>query len=414
MTLPFIEAYRSRRVGVMLPLGLMSGLPNPLVTGTLTAWMATAGVDLGTIGLFGLASLPYNLKFLWAPLLDRYVPPILGRRRGYLLLSQVAIALGLFFVSVVDPSTQPTTLAWAILALSFFSASQDIVADAYRTDATRENERASAAAVFVLGYRLALLLAGGGALILSDQVSWQVVYRLMAGLMLLGPVITFFAPEPEVVPDAPPTLYAAVWLPLKEFFTRRGVVFSLIVVLTYKVGDSVAGHLLTPFLMDVGFSRTEIGGVQKVFGLVATIVGALLGGGFTARLGLRRALIVFGILQASANLFYAVLAHVGKSHALLITSIGVDNLMNGLGTAAFVALLMALSDHRYTAFQYALLSSAMSVVGRLFGAAGGFIAQDFGWPVFFVMTVLLSAPAVAVLWLRPLAEATRPKLEAPT
>ena len=235
MTLPFIEAYRSRRVGVMLPLGLMSGLPNPLVTGTLTAWMATAGVDLGTIGLFGLASLPYNLKFLWAPLLDRYVPPILGRRRGYLLLSQVAIALGLFFVSVVDPSMQPTTLAWAILALSFFSASQDIVADAYRTDATRENERASAAAVFVLGYRLALLLAGGGALILSDQVSWQVVYRLMAGLMLLGPVITFFAPEPEVVPDAPPTLYAAVWLPLKEFFTRRGVVFSLIVVLTYKV-----------------------------------------------------------------------------------------------------------------------------------------------------------------------------------
>jgi PAT family beta-lactamase induction signal transducer AmpG len=407
VTLPFIEAYKSRRVGMMLPLGLMSGLPNPLVTGTLTAWMATAGVDLHTIGLFGLMSLPYNLKFLWAPLLDRYAPPFLGRRRGYLLLSQLALSAGLFFVSAIDPNSQPSLLAWAIFGLTFCSASQDIVSDAYRTDATRENERASAAAIFVLGYRVALLVAGGGALMLSDQVSWQVVYRLMAGLMLLGPVVTFFSPEPEVVPEPPPSLYAAVWQPLKEFFTRKGVLFSLIVVLTYKVGDSVAGHMLTPFLMEVGFSRTEIGGVQKVFGLVATIVGTLLGGGFTARLGLRRALLVFGILQAVANLFYAWLAHVGQSHLLLVTAIGVDNLMNGLGTAAFVALLMSLSDQRYTAFQYALLSSAMSVVGRLFGASGGYIAEGFGWPTFFVLTTLLATPAIVVLWLRPLAEATK-------
>lgn len=407
MTLPFIQAYKSRRVGMMLPLGLMSGLPNPLVTGTLTAWMATAGVDLHTIGLFGLTSLPYNLKFLWAPLLDRYAPPFLGRRRGYLLLSQLALSAGLFFVSAIDPSAQPSLLAWAILGLTFFSASQDIVSDAYRTDATRENERASAAAVFVLGYRLAILLAGGGALMLSDQVSWRVVYRLMAGLMLLGPVVTFFSPEPEVVPKAPTTLNAALIEPLKEFFTREGVLFSLVIVLTYKVGDSVAGHMLTPFLMDIGFSRTEIGGVQKVFGLVATIVGALLGGGFTARLGLRRALLIFGILQAMANLLYAWLAHVGQSHLLLVTSIGVDNLMNGLGTAAFVALLMSLSDHRYTAFQYALLSSAMSVVGRVFGASGGYIAEGFGWSAFFILTTLLATPAILVLWARPLAEAAQ-------
>ncbi|NOY90482.1 MAG: AmpG family muropeptide MFS transporter [Deltaproteobacteria bacterium] len=275
------------------------------------------------------------------------------------------------------------------------------------TDATRENERASAAAVFVLGYRLAILLAGGGALILSDQVSWQVVYRLMAGLMLLGPVVTFFSPEPEIVPKAPSTLNAALIEPLKEFVSRKGVLFSLVIVLTYKVGDSVAGHMLTPFLMDIGFSRTEIGGVQKVFGLIATIVGALLGGGFTARLGLRRALLIFGVLQAMANLLYAWLAHVGQSHLLLVTAIGVDNLMNGLGTAAFVALLMSLSDHRYTAFQYALLSSAMSVVGRLFGASGGYIAEGFGWPVFFILTTLLATPAILVLWARPLAEAAR-------
>jgi len=324
------------------------------------------------------------------------------------------LSLGLFLVSAVDPSREPSLLAWGIFGLTFLSASQDIVADAYRTDATRENERASAAAIFVLGYRMALLVAGGGALMLSDQMSWQAVYRLMAGLMLLGPVVTFFSPEPEVVPEAPANLYAAVWLPLKEFFTREGVLFSLIVVLTYKVGDSVAGHMLTPFLMEVGFSRTEIGGVQKVFGLVATIVGTLLGGGFTARLGLRRALLVFGILQASANLFYAWLAHVGQSHVLLVVSIGVDNLMNGLGTAAFVALLMSLSDHRYTAFQYALLSSAMSVVGRLFGATGGYIAEGFGWPTFFVLTTLLATPAIVVLWMRPLAEATpNPEAAAP-
>jgi len=259
----------------------------------------------------------------------------------------------------------------------------------------------------VLGYRLAILLAGGGALILSDQVSWQVVYRLMAGLMLLGPVVTFFSPEPEIVPKAPSTLNAALIEPLKEFVSRKGVLFSLVIVLTYKVGDSVAGHMLTPFLMDIGFSRTEIGGVQKVFGLIATIVGALLGGGFTARLGLRRALLIFGVLQAMANLLYAWLAHVGQSHLLLVTAIGVDNLMNGLGTAAFVALLMSLSDHRYTAFQYALLSSAMSVVGRLFGASGGYIAEGFGWPVFFILTTLLATPAILVLWARPLAEAAR-------
>lgn len=400
----FFDAFKSKAALLQLPLGFSSGLPNPLVTGTLTAWMATEGVDLTTIGLFGLASLPYNFKFLWAPLLDRFSPPLLSRRRSWMVVFQVLLCLGVFALGSIDPTEAGATLAGMVVLVTFLSASQDIVADAYRTDVLLEHERASGAALFVAGYRFALLASGGLALILSDHMSWREVYWLMAGAMSIGVVATMLAPAPEVESKPPRGVWESIVRPLSEFFRRDGAWVMFGIVVTYKVGDAVAGHLLTPFLMEVGFSRTDIGGVQKVFGLIATIVGSLAGGGFVSRYGLRRCLIAFGVLQAIANGLYALLAVVGQSYPLLVLSIGVDNFFNGLGTAAFVALLMTLCHRKHTATQYALLSSAMSIVGRLLGASGGAIVEGVGWPIFFGITILAAAPAIVLLALRPIAE----------
>ncbi len=392
-----LEPFRSRRVAVMLPLGFAAGLPNPVTGSTLAAWLATEGLTPAAIGAFALVSLPYNFKFVWAPLLDRFAVPWLGRRRGWMALAQLTLLGAIAGMGWIAPSTSLGLLAMAALAVAFLSATQDIVSDAYRTDLLPEQERASGTAVFVAGYRVALLAAGGGALILSDRLAWREVYALLGGLMALGVVATWLAPRPETVAERPASLRDATIAPLTEFFHRRGAWLALAVVLFYKVGDAVASHLLVPFLIEHGFSRTEIGSVVKFLGLGATVVGALAGGVWVARWGLKRSLLVFGALQALANVFYAALAVTGKSMPLLVVSIGLDNLFNGLGTAAFVALLMSLCDKRYTAFQYALLSSAMSVTGKALASGGGLIAQTAGWPTFFLLTVALAVPALVLI-----------------
>jgi len=408
----FLDAFKSKAALLQLPLGFSSGLPNPLVTGTLTAWMATEGVDLTSIGIFGLASLPYNFKFLWAPLLDRFSPPFLSRRRSWMVVFQGLLCLAIFGLGAIDPVEGAGALAGMVVLVTFLAASQDIVADAYRTDVLPEHQRASGAAIFVAGYRFALIASGGLALILSDHMSWRQVYWGMGSVMLLGVLATLLAPPPEVEARRPRDFKESVVAPLREFFSRKGAWVMLAIIISYKVGDAVAGHLLTPFLMEVGFTRTSIGGVQKVFGLIATIVGSLAGGGLVSRYGLRRCLIAFGILQAVANGLYAVLAVVGHSYPLLVASIGVDNFFNGLGTAAFVAFLMTLCHRKHTATQYALLSSAMSIGGRLIGSSGGAIAEYAGWPVFFGVTIVAAIPGIVLLTLRPLAEPDHATLEA--
>ena len=396
---PYLEVFRSPRVAAVLFLGFASGLPLALSSGTLQAWMTVAGVDIKTIGLFSLVGLPYTLKFLWAPVMDRYAPAFLGRRRGWIALTQLAVAGLIAFMGTVDPTLSPLALAALALMLAFASASQDIVFDAYRTDVLREKERGLGAAVSVLGYRLAMLTSGALALIFSEHIGWRNTYWLMAALMAIGIVTALLGPEPEERVRPPRSLSEAVIGPLKEFFGRPEAVVMILLIVLYKLGDAFAGSLTTAFLIrGVGFTPTDVGAINKGLGLFATIIGALFGGGLMVQLGLYRSLLLFGVLQAISNLSFMVLAWAGKSYALMVIAVAFENIAGGMGTAAFVALLMALCDHRFSATQFALLS-ALAAVGRVFvGPPSGFIVDAVGWVWFFFCTFLVALPGLFLLW----------------
>lgn len=403
-----VSVFRSKKIFLLLLLGFSSGLPLALTAGTLQAWLAAEGVDIVAIGWFALVGQPYIYKFLWAPVMDRYAPPFLGRRRGWLLITQLALAAAIAFMGTLSPADSAWLLGASALAVAFLSASQDIVFDALRTDWLEREERGAGAAVSVLGYRLAMLVSGAGALILADQwLGWHAAYWLMAALMGIGMAATWFALEPEPGGAAPKSLDEAVLRPFAEFFSRQGAILMLLVVVLYKLGDAFAGNLSTTFLLrGPGFSLTEIGAINKGFGLAATIVGALAGGALMAQMRLYRALLLFGILQAITNLGFMLLAASGKSYALMVTVIGLENLCGGMGTAAYVALLMALCDRRFSATQYALLS-ALSAVGRVYvGPAAGYLVAGLGWELFFFFTFLIALPGLALLvWMRARVEA---------
>ncbi|KMP12421.1 muropeptide transporter [Candidatus Nitromaritima sp. SCGC AAA799-C22] len=394
-----LSSLANRRIGVITVLGFASGLPLALTGGTLQAWMTVEGVDLKTIGIFTLVGIPYTVKFLWAPILDRYALPWLGRRRGWILVSQVALMGLIVALGLSSPKNTPWLVALLALFLAFTSASQDIVVDAYRTDVLREKERGLGAAVYVTGYRLAMLVSGALALVLSGFLGWRMTYMLMAALMIFGALATFLGPEPEEVVQPPRSLKEAVAGPLQEFFSRPGAWVFLALIILYKIGDAFAGSLTTAFLIrGPGFSVAEVGTINKGLGLIATILGALFGGVVLARLGLYRSLMVFGILQAVSNLSFMVLAHVGKVYSMMVLAVAFENLSGGMGTAAFVAFLMALCDHRFTATQFALLS-ALASLGRVFvGPPSGFLAQEVGWVVFFFITFLAALPGLGLLW----------------
>ncbi len=398
-----VAVFRSRKIFLLLLLGFSSGLPLALTAGTLQAWLAAEHVDIIAIGWFGLVGQPYIYKFLWAPFMDRYAPPFLGRRRGWLLITQVALAAAIAFMGTLSPHDSAWLLGLAALTVAFLSASQDIVFDALRTDWLEREERGAGAAVSVLGYRLAMLVSGAGALILADQgMGWPGTYWLMASLMAVGMVAAWFVVEPEATGAPPKTLDEAVMQPFREFFARGGAVWLLVLIVLYKLGDAFAGNLTTTFLLTgPGFSLTEVGAINKGFGLAATIVGALAGGALMAKMRLYRALMLFGILQAITNLGFMLLAASGKSYPLMVAVIGLENLCGGMGTAAYVALLMALCDRRFSATQYALLS-ALSAVGRVYvGPAAGYLVKGLGWEAFFFFTFLIALPGLALLaWMR--------------
>jgi PAT family beta-lactamase induction signal transducer AmpG len=405
----YSAVFRDRRLAVILLLGFSSGLPLALTGGTLQAWMTVEGVDLSTIGIFTLVGLPYTWKFLWAPLMDRYVPPFLGRRRGWLLVTQLSLAALIAAMAFASPRGDLAWLAFLAVAVAFASASQDIVFDAYRTDVARPEQRGLAAAFTVVGYRVAMLTSGAAALVLVagsgfiPALGWRDTYLVMAGLMGLGALATLWGPEPEVAAPPPRTLDEAVWAPLREFFSRNGAWVLLALIVLYKLGDAFAGSLTTAFLLrGAGFALDDVGYVNKGMGLAATIFGALFGGALMVRLGLYRALMAFGILQAVSNLAFMALASAGKSWPLMVFAVGFENLAGGMGTAAFVALLMALCDHRFTATQYALLS-ALASFGRVYvGPAAGYATDPkylgLSWAVFFFLTFLLALPGLALLW----------------
>ncbi|WP_442891747.1 AmpG family muropeptide MFS transporter [Dissulfurispira sp.] len=395
----YLQVFTSRRIATVTLLGFSSGLPLALTSGTLQAWMAVDGVDIRTIGIFALVGLPYTVKFLWSPIMDRFVPPLLGRRRGWMIITQIALILGIAAMAFNSPKQAPLLIAAFALTVAFSSASQDIVVDAYRTDVLREKERGAGAAVFVMGYRIAMLVSGALALILSDNIGWHNTYLLMAGLMSIGVISAFFGPEPEEKIIPPRSLQEAIWGPLKDYFSRRSAVMLLILIILYKLGDAYAGSLTTAFLIKgVGFTPTDVGTINKGLGLVSLIVGAMFGGALMARLGLFKSLLFFGALQAVSNLSFIVLAWIGKSYGMLIFAVAFENLSGGMGTSAFVALLMSMCNQRYSATQYALLSS-LAALGRIFIApTSGFIVSAIGWPAFFFITTLAALPGLGLLW----------------
>ncbi len=391
--------FQNRRVEVMLPLGFASGLPLALTAGTLQAWLTVSGVDLETIGILTLVGLPYTLKFLWAPFMDRFVPPWLGRRRGWMLATQVSLFLGISAMAWMSPERAPLLLGALALGVAFLSASQDIVFDAYRTDVLHPPERGLGAGVSVTGYRIGMLVSGALALILSEQIGWQSTYLLMAGCMVLAMLTTLASPEPSVAVTAPRSLTEAVSGPMQEFFSRPAALWFLLLIVLYKIGDAFAGSLTTAFLIrGVDFTPTDVGLVNKGMGLVATILGALVGGALMTRMGLFPSLMAFGLLQALSNLAFMLLAWTGKSYPVMVGAVAFENLSGGMGTAAFVALLMALCDHRFTATQYALLS-AVGAVGRVFvGPPSGVLVMEVGWVTFFFITFLAALPGLWLLW----------------
>jgi len=335
---------------------------------------------------------------------DRYAPPLLGRRRSWMFLTQLALAVGIAAMGLLEPGSALFPLALLAVAVAFFSATQDIAFDAYRTDVLHKEERGAGAALSVLGYRVAMLVSGGLALIVADSwLGWGRTYIVMGALMVAGAIATLLAPEPETPAAAPRTLAQAVVEPFREFFGRPEALTVLALIVLYKLGDAFAGALSTTFLIrGAGFTPTEVGTVNKLLGLAATIAGALAGGSLMARLGLYRALMAFGLLQAVSNLGYWLIAVGPKSVALMALAVGVENLCGGLGTAAFVALLMGLCRKEFSATQFALLS-ALSAVGRTYlaGPLTPPLVERLDWGGFFMLTVLIALPGLALLkWRR--------------
>jgi PAT family beta-lactamase induction signal transducer AmpG len=387
----------SHRMLITLLMGFVSGLPLLLTGSVLQAWMQESGVDLGTIGLFALVGLPYTLKFLWAPLLDRYLILPLGRRRGWLLLAQLGIIAALLGLASADPGSSSLLVALAALLVTFFSATQDIAIDAYRREALSDNELGLGASLYVNGYRLGMLLASGGGLILAEYWSFPQVYRFMAAVMLLGLATTWLASEPEQPHGHPSSLREAVWDPLREYFNRHHALQILLLILLYKVGDTMASHMTTPFYLELGFSKAEIGAIVKLFGFWATIAGGFLGGLLIVRLGIYRALWQFGILQGLSTAGFSLLALIGPQSWALASVVAVENLTAGMGTAAYVAFMAALTDKRFTATQYALLSSLMGIPRVILAAPTGYIAATLDWFGFFLLCALLAVPGLLLL-----------------
>ena len=393
-----LASLMNRRILVMLPLGFISGLPLALTSGTLQAWLTVEGVDLKTIGIFTLVGLPYTLKFLWAPVMDRVVPPWLGRRRGWMVLTQLCVAFALVLMAMTNPKLHPGWLAAYALLVAFLAASLDIVFDAYRTDTLHPHERGLGAAVWVNGYRIALLASGAGALALADYVGWQMTYLALAVVMIVGVIVVLVSPDPTVVANAPKSLKEAIGAPLAEFFARPEALGLLAVIVLYKLGDAFASALQTAFLIGgLGFSATEVGAV-KGLGIFATLLGAFVGGLLMTRSGLLRSLLIFGVLQAVSNLGFVVLSVTGKSSGMLTAAVVIENVTGGMGTAAFVALVMSLCDPRYTATQFALLSS-LEALGRVFaGRPSADVVGLVGWTQFFVLTVVVALPGLWAVW----------------
>ncbi|MEJ2284820.1 MAG: AmpG family muropeptide MFS transporter [Desulfobacterales bacterium] len=388
----------SRRMLVALLMGFASGLPLLLTMGVLQAWMKEKGVDLTWIGMITLVQLPYTWKFIWAPILDRYTLPFLGRRRGWLLIAQLALVLAIVALGYSDPVEHVTLMIVAAVLVAFFSATQDIVIDAYRREDLPDEELGLGSSMYIYGYRLGMLLASGGGLIMADHMPFSMVYLIMAACMLPGILTTLLTPEPGAAAGVPQTMKEAVIHPLVEYFSRKNAVWILIFILLYKIGDTMASAITTPFYLDIGFSKTDIGAVVKLFGTGATLGGAFLGGLILLWLGINRSLWIFGVLQALSTACFALLARIGYSIPALSGVIAFENLSSGMGTAAFVAFMASITNKKFTATQYALLTSLIGIPRSLASSVTGFMAKTIGWEGFFIFCALVAIPGMLLLF----------------
>jgi MFS transporter, PAT family, beta-lactamase induction signal transducer AmpG len=389
-----LTVFRSRRMATLAVLGFTSGLPLLLSGATLRAWMTNAGVDLKTITAFTLVHLPFNLKPFWAPLLDRYALPWLDLRRGWAVVFQAAIVACVALMSTLDPSTQRTQVALLAVGMAFLAASQDIVLDAYRTEVLEPHERGAGSAIFLWGYRIAVVLAQSGTLILADFLPWRVVYLSMAIFMVPGFVVTVLAASPKGL-IAPRRLRDAFVQPVLGLWRKDGIKIALLFIATYKLGEQLLDPVTFPFMSrTLGFSNTEISLFSKVCGLIGATIGGAVAGIWLARLRPSRALLIMGAFQAATNLGYAALAVAGPSRAGLAAVVTIDNVGNIMGSTAWMAYMTALCDPGTSGAQYALLTGLASIIGRSLGPSSGALAERLGWPTFFVLTAVAAIPGL--------------------
>jgi len=392
--------HRNRAILICVALGFSSGLPLFILINLLTAWLKTEGVDLKAIGLFALVGFPYTWKFIWSPFMDRFSMPFLGRRRGWMLVTQLCLFVLIIGLGQLSPQTDLLLIVWLCGTIAFISASQDIVIDAYRREFLTDNQQAPGIAIFVNAYKFATLVPGSLSLILSDHFSWNMVFFFTALFMLPGMITTLLVKEPQAYGTPPKNIREAVVLPFKEFIQRKGVSHALLIlsfIFLYKLGDSMATALQTPFFMDLGFTRTEIGVVAKSSGLWASLAGGIIGAYWLMKTGINRGLWLFGVLQAVAILGFAVLAKMGASLWMLGVVMAADTFAIGLGTAAFTAYIATTTDPRYTATQFALFSSLAMVPRTFFNAITGYIVVQTGWFGFFIVCFLLTIPGMLLL-----------------
>ncbi len=393
----FLKALLNRRMLVTLLLGFSSGIPLALTSSTLQAWLKREGVDIATIGLLALASLPYSLKFIWAPLLDRFMPPLLGRRTGWIFLAQLALVFAIIGLALTRPAQSIAMVSAFTFLVAFFSATQDISVDAYRVEILKKEELGLGASLYIAGYRVALLVSGGVALGLAKYFSYPTVFLMTAATMSVGMVAAWIGPEATHAPAPPKTLQEAVVLPFVSFFKMPGAVEILIFILIYKLDTVLASALLTPFFLDLGFNETEIAAVFKGFGFFATIGGTIFAGAMMVKLGIERSLWVFGLAQAVAGFSLMALAGLGKNYGMLMFSVAAENACSGMGTAAFSAFLMSLCNKKYTATQYALLTSFMALGRTLGQAPTGYLVRALGWQQYFLLSILIAIPGLMML-----------------
>lgn len=381
--------------------GFTSGLPLYVLIQLVPAWLRVEDVSLAEIGFFALVGFPYIWKFLWAPVMDRYTLPFLGRRRGWMLVTQLALLVSIASFGWLKPQLSIWMVAYLAAAVAFFSASQDVVLDAYRRELLPDIELGLGNAIHVQSYRLAGLVPGSLALILADFLPWHAVFTVVASFMAVGLVLTLYIREAITEPQSPRTLREAVFEPFREFIDRQGISAALIILsfmFLYKLGDSMATALSTPFYLDMGFSLTQIGTIAKVASMIAVVIGGLVGGIVMIRLGINRALWAFGVVQMVSILGFALLAEIGANPYMLGVVVAFEYLGVGLGTAAFIAFIARTTNPVFAATQFALFTALTAVPRTVAAAVTGVIVEQVGWTQFFLLCTLLAIPGMLLLF----------------